>query len=190
MAARWVASIQGAPEVEELAARSDADQPVVFVPGFVGLGAPHWVPKARGVLFGLTRGTSAADLGRATLEGVAYQIADLIDAAGRDADSRVHSLRVDGGMARNNWFLQCQADILGLPVLQAPVSEATAQGAAFLAGLRAGVWANEQQLRELGSEARRFEPRLPAAEREQRLRLWHRAVKAVIAFYSEDADRD
>lgn len=174
-----------APEVEDLAARSDAGQPVLFVPGFVGLGAPHWVPQARGVLFGLTRGTSAADLGRAALEGVAYQVADLIDAAGGDAGARLHSLRVDGGMARNAWFLQCQADILGLPVLQAAVSEATALGAAYLAGLRMGVWSSEEQLRGLGGEARRFEPRLPAAQRERRLRLWHRAVQAVIAFYSE-----
>ncbi len=176
---------QQAPEVEELAARSDAGQPVIFVPGFVGLGAPHWAPKARGVLFGLTRGTTAADLGRAALEGVAYQVADLIDAAGRDAGQRLHSLRVDGGMARNAWFLQCQADILGLPVLQAPVSEATALGAAYLAGLQTGVWSSEKQLRELTTEARRFEPRLSAEERERRLRLWHRAVQAVIAFYSE-----
>jgi glycerol kinase len=179
-----------APEVEALAARSDAEQPVVFVPGFVGLGAPHWAPRARGVLFGLTRGTSAADLGRATLEGVAYQVADLIDAAGHDAGARVHSLRVDGGMARNAWFLQCQADILGLPVLQAPVSEATALGAAYLAGLRTGVWTSEQQLRGLRSEARRFEPRLPAAEREQQLRLWHRAVQAVVAFYAEESNHE
>ncbi len=173
-----------AQDVEELAARSDAGQPVVFVPGFVGLGAPHWAPKARGVLFGLTRGTSAADLGRAALEGVAYQVADLIDAAGRDAGQRLHRLRVDGGMARNAWFLQCQADILGLPILQAPVSEATALGTAYLAGLRMGVWSSEQQLRQLASEARCFEPRLPADERERRLQLWHRAVQAVIAFYS------
>lgn len=177
---------ENAPEVEALAARSDAEQPVVLVPGFVGLGAPHWAPKARGVLFGLTRGTTAADLGRATLEGVAYQIADLIDAAGRDAGERLIGLRVDGGMAKNAWFLQCQADILGLPVLQAEVSEATARGAAFLAGLQCGVWSSEEQLRKLGSEARRFEPRLPSAERERRLRLWHRAVRAVIAFYAEE----
>ncbi len=177
--------LKDAPEVEELAARSDAGQPVLFVPGFVGLGAPHWVPEARGVLFGLTRGTTAADLGRATLEGVACQVADLIDAAGHDAGARMRSLRVDGGMARNAWFLQCQADILGLPVLQAPATEATALGAAYLAGLRLGVWSSEQQLRELGSEARRFEPRLSPAERERRMRLWHRAVRAVIAFYTE-----
>jgi glycerol kinase len=173
-----------APEVEELAARSDAEQPVVFVPGFVGLGAPHWVPEARGVLFGLTRGTTAADLGRATLEGIACQIADLIDAAGRDAGGRLRSLRVDGGMARNAWFLQCQADILGLPVLQSATSEATALGAAFLAGLRMGVWTSQDQLRSLGEEARRFEPRLSAEERERRLQLWRRAVRAVIAFYT------
>jgi glycerol kinase len=177
--------LKEAPEVEALAERSDAGQPVLFVPGFVGLGAPHWAPKARGVLFGLTRGTSAADLGRAVLEGVAFQVADLIDAACRDAGKRLHSLHVDGGMARNVWFLQCQADILGLPVLQAPVSEATALGAAYLAGLQTGVWSSEQQLRELGTEARRFESRLPDAERERRLRLWHRAVQAVIVFYSE-----
>jgi glycerol kinase len=176
--------LKSAPEVEELAGRSDLRQPVLFVPGFVGLGAPHWVPDARGVLFGLTRGTTAADLGRATLEGVAYEVSDLIDAAGRDAGERLRSLRVDGGMARNAWFLQCQADILGLPVLQAPVSEATALGAAYLAGLQTGVWSGEKALRELGTEARQFEPRLPAEERERRLQLWHRAVKSVIAFYA------
>ncbi len=178
--------LENAPEIEALAARSDAEQPIVFVPGFVGLGAPHWIPNARGVLFGLTRGTSAADLGRATLEGVAYQVADLIEAAGRDAGERLHSLRVDGGMANNAWFLQCQADVLGLPVLQAAASEATARGAAFLAGLQCGVWASEEQLRGLSSPARPFEPRLPEAERERRMHLWHRAVRAVIAFYSEE----
>jgi glycerol kinase len=178
--------LKDAPEVEELAARSDSGQPILLVPGFVGLGAPHWVPETRGVLFGLTRGTTAADLGRATLEGVACQIVDLIDAAGRDAGERLHSLRVDGGMARNVWFLQCQADILGLPILQAPAAEATALGAAYLAGLRMGVWSSEQQLRELGSEARRFEPRLSPEERERRLKLWHRAVRTVIAFYTDN----
>ncbi len=123
-----------APAVEELARRSDPEQPVLFVPGFVGLGAPHWVPEARGVLFGLTRGTTAADLGRAVLEGVAYQVADLIAAAAEDMGRPLKNLRVDGGMARNAWFLQCQADVLGLPVAASPHSEATARGAAFLAG--------------------------------------------------------
>src|SRR4029077_5609416 len=119
---------------------SDPEQPILFVPGFVGLGAPHWVPEARGVLFGLTRGTTAADVSRATLEGVAFQVADLIGAAGDDTGQPLEALRVDGGMARNAWFLQCQADFLGLPVLQGPHSESTALGAAFLAGLRVGLW--------------------------------------------------
>ena len=143
-----------APEVEALAGQSDPEQPVLFVPGFVGLGAPHWVPEARGVLFGLTRGTTPADLARATLEGVAFQVADLIDAAGKDAGAPLLSLRVDGGMARNAWFLQCQADVLGLPVLQAPQSESTALGAAFLAGLQAGVWPDLDSLRRLAGESR------------------------------------
>src|SRR6202041_2265055 len=128
---------KSAAEVEQLAKESNPAEPVLFVPGFVGLGAPHWVPEARGVIFGLTRATTAADLGRAALEGVAFQVADLIDAAVRDLATPLRSLQVDGGMARNAWFLQCQADILGLPVVQAAQSESTALGAAFLAGLKA-----------------------------------------------------
>ena len=129
-----------AAAIECLAADSNSDQPVLFVPGFVGLGAPHWVPEARGVLFGLTRGTTVADVSRATLEGVAFQVGDLIGAAGQDAGRPMEALRVDGGMARNAWFLQCQADLLGLPVIQSTQSESTALGASLLAGLKAGVW--------------------------------------------------
>jgi glycerol kinase len=174
-----------APAIESLAAQSDPDQPVIFVPGFVGLGAPHWVPEARGVLFGLTRGTSAADVSRATLEGVAFQITDLIDAAASDAGVGLRSLRVDGGMARNAWFLQNQADVLGLPVEQSATSEATALGAAYLAGLGAGVWPDTDALRKLAGAARTFSPRLDSAERQKRLERWRRAVKAVIGFYQE-----
>ncbi len=173
-----------APAVEELARQSDPEQPVLFVPGFVGLGAPHWVPEARGVLFGLTRGTTGADLGRAALEGVAYQVADLTAAATEDVGEPLKSLRVDGGMARNAWFLQCQADVLGLPVVQTPHSEATARGAAFLAGWRAGVWSDLEALRRLSEDARTFTPMLSAEERERRMTLWRRAVRAVIAFYT------
>ncbi len=173
-----------APAVEELARQSDPEQPVLFVPGLVGLGAPHWVPEARGVLFGLTRGTTAADLGRAVLEGVAYQVADLTAAAAEDVGEPLTSLRVDGGMARNAWLLQCQADVLGLPVVQTPHSEATARGAAFLAGWRAGVWPDLAALRRLSEDARTFTPVLSAEERERRLTLWRRAVRAVIAFYT------
>jgi glycerol kinase len=173
-----------APAVEGLAAQSDLEQPVLFVPGFVGLGAPHWVPEARGVLFGLTRGTTAADVSRATLEGVAFQVADLIGAAGEDAGRPLTALRVDGGMARNAWFLQCQADLLGLPVLQSPHSESTALGAALLAGLNAGVWPDLEALRKLPQQDRRFEPQLAAEERQRRGAQWRKAVRAVIDFYT------
>jgi glycerol kinase len=173
-----------AEAVEALARQSDPEQPVIFVPGFVGLGAPHWVPEARGVLFGLTRGTTAADLGRAALEGVAFQVADLVEAAGKDAAAPLAALRVDGGMARNAWFLQRQADVLGLPVLQAPQSESTALGAAYLAGLRAGVWPDLDGLRRLGQPARRFDPQWSAEERGRRRAQWRKAVQAVIGFYT------
>ncbi len=173
-----------AAEVEGLAERSDPEQPVVFVPGFVGLGAPHWIPEARGVLFGVTRGTTAADLGRAALEGVAFQVADLIDAAAKDAGRPLRELRVDGGMAANAWFLQCQADVLGLPVVASPDREATARGAAYLAGLKAGVWPGEEGLKKLTAGGKTFTPRLEAGERSRRLTRWRKAVQAVIGFYT------
>jgi glycerol kinase len=173
-----------APAVENLASNSDGSQSVIFVPALVGLGAPHWVPEARGVLFGVTRGTTAAELARAALEGVAFQVADLIEAARKDAGEPLQSLRVDGGMARNAWFLQFQADVLGLPVVQAAHSESTALGAAFLAGLRAGVWPDLDGLRRLSLGENRFSPRLADADRQRRLDEWRRAVQAVIAFYA------
>jgi glycerol kinase len=176
-----------AAEIESFAAHANPQQQVLFIPGFVGLGAPHWAPEVRGAILGLTRGTTAADLARAALEGVAYQVADLVDAAGNDAGRPLRELRVDGGMARNTWFLQCQADALGLPLLQAPQSESTALGAAYLAGLRIGVWPDLDALRSLAREARRFEPRLSAPERERRLKRWRRAVRTLIEFHSDDA---
>jgi glycerol kinase len=171
--------------VEGLAQQSDPEQSVVFVPGLVGLGAPHWVPEARGVLFGLTRGTTGADLARAALEGVAFQVADLVEAAASDAGQPLASLRVDGGMARNAWFLQRQADVLGLPVHQAAQSESTALGAAYLAGLHVGLWPDLDSLRRLGQEARCFHPLWTDQERRERLARWRKAVQAVIAFYRE-----
>jgi glycerol kinase len=172
-----------ADRVEALARQSDPEQPIIFVPALVGLGAPHWVPEARGTLLGLTRATSAADLARATLEGVAFQVADLLDAAAQDAGQPIRELRVDGGMARNAWFLQRQADVLGLPVLQAPSAESTALGAAFLAGLHVGLWPDLDSLRRLVQEAHRFQPSWTDDARQRRLAHWRRAVQAVIGFY-------
>jgi glycerol kinase len=173
-----------AMEVENLAASADPVNPTLFVPGFVGLGAPYWVPNARGVLFGLTRATSAADLARAALEGVAFQVADLIDAAAKDLGRPLASLRTDGGMAANAWFLQRQADFLGVPVLQTPHGEATARGAAYLAGLRVGVYPSLNALKKLEGEPRVFQPALAETERQRRRKEWHKAVQTVIAHYT------
>src|SRR5581483_2342327 len=174
-----------AADVEELARRSDPEQPILFVPGFVGLGAPHWLPEARGVVFGLTRNTTAAELARAALEGVAMEVVDLVEAAGRDTGQPLRSLRVDGGMAQNAWFLQCQADLLGLPVLQAAHSEATALGAAYLAGLHVKLWPDLAALSKLEQPGQRFEPRMSAEEKNRRLTRWRKAVKSVIEFYRQ-----
>ncbi len=177
--------IQQSADVEALAQTSDPDQPVLFVPAFVGLGAPHWVPEARGVLFGLTRNTTAGDLARAALEGVAFQVTDLVEAADRDTPVPLQVLRVDGGMAQNDWFLQRQADVLGKPVSAAPQKEATALGAAYLAGLGAGVWSSLEDLTRLAESGRTFAPAWPDAHRQERLKQWRRAVRQVIAFYRE-----
>jgi glycerol kinase len=177
-------------EVERLARESNPAEPVLFVPGLVGLGAPHWVPEARGVIFGLTRATTAADLGRAALEGVAFQVADLIDAAEKDmgvpaASGRAGAvdLKVDGGMSANDWFLQFQADMLGRAVARAAQAESTALGAAYLAGVGASL-ADEKKLAALAAAATRFEARMPPAERDRKLAAWRKAVQAVVAFYS------
>jgi len=175
--------IGSAHEIEGLASQADAEQEVLMVPGFVGLGAPHWVPEVRGAILGLTRGTTAAELARAALEGVAFQVVDLIEAAGKDAGQPLRSLRVDGGMARNIWFLQRQADLSGIPVSQSTHSESTALGAAYLAGLHVGVWPDLDALHRLSGEAKRYDPKLPEDERRRRLERWRRAVQAVIALY-------
>jgi glycerol kinase len=173
---------------ESLAEAADPNQPTLFVPSFVGLGAPHWVPEARGAMFGLTRNTGPAELARATLEGVAFQVADLVEAAKSDAAAPVPELRVDGGMTQNRWFLQTQANLLGLPVHAAAHAESTALGAAFLAGLKVGVWSDQESLRRLTSGGARYAPDMPASERERRQRQWRRAVRAVIAYDAEAAD--
>ncbi|HVL12181.1 MAG TPA: glycerol kinase GlpK [Gemmata sp.] len=178
-------------EVERLARESNPAEPVLFVPGLVGLGAPHWVPEARGVIFGLTRATTAADLGRAALEGVAFQVADLIDAAEKDmgvppAAGRADAvaLKVDGGMSANDWFLQFQADTLGRTVARAAVGESTALGAAFLAAVGAGLTDEGKLAAVVSAAAARFEPKMPPADRDRKLAAWRKAVRAVVAFYS------
>lgn len=177
-------AVGAAPEIDVLARQADGTSGVLFVPALTGLGAPHWEPEARGTIFGLTRGTTVADLARATLEGVAYQVADLIDAMNADLAAPLSDLRVDGGMARSEPFLQFQADLLGLPLSRSPQVESTALGAALLAGLGVGLWPDAASAAErLQVGARRFEPSREAVWRQAALDRWRRAVETVKDHY-------
>ena len=169
--------IRKAADVEALATSVPDSGGVVFVPAFAGLGAPHWDPFARGAIFGLTRGTQAAHLARAALESIALQVADLLDAVTADSGIRTTELRVDGGAAANDTLMQLQADLLQAPVVRPKVTETTALGAAYLAGLAANVWTSIDALTEQWQVERRFSPRMsPAAARALRVR-WAEAVE-------------
>ena len=168
--------IRSAEEVEQLAASVPDSGGVHFVPAFTGLGAPHWDPNARGIICGLTRGSTRAHIARAALESMAFQTADVLRAMQKDAGIGIQELRVDGGAARNDLLMQFQADILGVPVVRPRVTETTALGAAFLAGLAVGYWKDRDQLAGLWQEDRRFEPTLAAEVREARYGAWREAV--------------
>lgn len=170
-------AIASAGDVEALAASVDDTGGVYVVPAFAGLGAPHWDPYARGTMVGLTRGSGLAEIARATLESIAFQVADVVDAMVADGAPRLTALRVDGGAAANDLLLQLQADILDVPVERPRVLETTALGAAYLAGLAVGFWADQAELGANWRLDRRFEPAMPAARRESLLDGWHRAVE-------------
>jgi glycerol kinase len=168
--------IDSSAEIEALAASVPDSGGVAFVPAFVGLGAPYWDPQARGALFGLTRGTTGAHIARAALEAIALQVADLVGALENESTLPLAELRVDGGAAANNLLLQLQADLLGRPVVRPQVTETTALGAAYLAGLAVGVWRDESELASLWRAERRFEPDMPAAEVATIKARWQEAV--------------
>jgi len=163
-------------DIEALAASTPDTGGVILVPAFAGLGAPHWDPHARGAIVGLTRGTTRAHIARAALESIGYQVADLVEAMRADAPDEAGELRVDGGAARNDLLMQFQADMLGVPVVRPQVTETTALGAAYLAGLAVGVWPSAAHLDEQWRVDRRFDPQMPANEREARRQRWHDAV--------------
>jgi glycerol kinase len=172
--------IKSAAETEALA-RARADNGGVYlVPAFVGLGAPHWSPDARGTIYGLTRASGPAELARAALEAVAYQTADLLSAIEGDG-VKPKALRVDGGMVANDWLMQFLADILSVPVERPKVMETTALGAAFLAGLHAGIYSSTDDIARIWSRDRRFEPLMSAADRERNLSGWRKAVARTLA---------
>jgi glycerol kinase len=148
----------------------------VFVPALTGLGSPHWDPYARGTIVGITRGTGRAHLARATLESIAFQTCDAVDAMHDAGAPELRELKADGGATANGWLMQFQADMLGKPVVVPEVSETTALGAAFLAGVGAKRW-TQDHIRSLWSERARYEPSMSDDERRTRHHEWERAVE-------------
>jgi glycerol kinase len=169
--------IKKAADVETLAKQVKDSGGVVFVPALAGLGAPHWRPEARGLIRGIDRGTSAAHLARATLEGIAFLIHDLAEAVRAEAQRPIPVFKVDGGASQNDLLMQMQADLLGVPVVRPKVAETTALGAAYLAGLAVGFWSDEAQIAALWSRERVFEPQVSAEAGTGRLAEWKRAVE-------------
>lgn len=168
--------VRNSQDIEALAASVPDSGGVVFVPALSGLGAPHWDAEARGVISGLTRGSTRAHLARATLEGIAFQIRDLVEAMRGSFGRSPRALKVDGGATRNDLLLQIQADLLGLPVVRPAVTSTTALGAALLCALNLGVAPSLEALGRSWREDRRFKPRIRAPERLSRVRQWDRAV--------------
>jgi glycerol kinase len=149
---------------------------VYVVPAFVGLSAPYWDQYARGAIMGLTRGANRNHLIRATLESIAYQIRDVIECMEEDSGIRNSELKVDGGASKNNFLMQFQADLLGVPVLRPKIVETTARGAAFLAGLATGFWKDQAELDDTFELDRRFEPSIDQATRDKLYAGWKKAV--------------
>ena len=168
--------IRRSRDVERLAASVDDAGGVTMVPALAGLGAPHWRPEARGIISGLTRGTTAAHIARAALEGIAFQCHDVLRAMEADSGKPLREVRVDGGAAENDLLLQFQADVLGRTIVRPRVTSTTALGAALLAGLAAGLYRSLDEIRAAWREERRFEPRMERAEAEERLSVWRAAV--------------
>jgi glycerol kinase len=167
--------IERASDTEALAASLEGNDGVYFVPALTGLGSPHWDPQARGTIVGLTRGTGRAHLARATLEAIAYQTVDALDAMGRASREPLSELRADGGATANRWLMQFQADVLGVPVLVPEIAETTALGAAYLAGVGVGAW-TLSDVRDGWREGARYEPRMGEDERESLLAGWSGAL--------------
>jgi glycerol kinase len=164
--------IRHATEVEALAASVDDTGGVVFVPALSGMGAPHWDADARGTITGISRGTTAAHIARATLEAIAMQSRDVLQAMQDDAGIELAELRVDGGASANDLLMQMQADVLGVPVVRPKNVETTVLGAAYLAGLGCGIWSGREDVRDSWEIDRRFEPAISASEREARVSAW------------------
>ena len=184
-AVKWlrdgIGVITHAHETNDMATRVPNNHGVYMVPAFVGLGAPYWDPDARGAIFGLTLGATAAHLARAALEAVGYQTMDLLDVMVRDSDATPATIRIDGGMAANDWLCQFLADVLRVPVERPAHLETTALGAAFHAGLATGIWPDLAALARTWVSEDRFQSSMPAADRDHLAAGWHRAVAKTLS---------
>jgi glycerol kinase len=174
--------IKNAAESEQVANAVEDTNGVYVVPAFVGLGAPYWDQYARGTIVGLTRGANWQHIVRATLESIAYQSRDVVDAMAADSGIPLQALRVDGGATQNNFLMQFQADILGVPVERPAVVETTALGAAYLAGLAVGFWQSQEEIAAQWQLERTFEPKMSAKEREEKYAGWQRAIERAKAW--------
>ncbi|MBT5793732.1 MAG: glycerol kinase GlpK [Deltaproteobacteria bacterium] len=168
---------EDASETQAMAESVEDSGGVFVVPAFVGLGAPHWDPYARGTIVGLTRDTNRSHIVRASLEAIAFQSAEVISSIAKDTGTNIKELRIDGGAAANNFLCQFQADLLGLNVTRPQILETTAMGAAFLAGLAVGVWENQTEIRNLWQEEKTFSANISRANAEQKMKDWSRAVE-------------
>ena len=173
--------IHHSADVEALASKVDNSEGVYMVPAFTGLGAPHWNPDARGTMFGITRGTTTAHIARAALESIAYQTMDVLKSMEADAGIAIKELRVDGGATANNLLMQFQSDILNTKVLRPTITETTALGAAYLAGLAVGYWKNIEEIQEQWQIDETFEPQMDEDKRATLKMGWQKAVRATIA---------
>jgi glycerol kinase len=173
--------IDDAGESEALARRVDDAGGVHLVPAFTGLGAPYWDMRARGAILGITRGTTREHIVRAALEAIAFQTRDVLEVMVHDAGFGIEKLRVDGGAVANDFLMQFQADILGMPIERPVVAETTALGAAYLAGLATGFWRDAEEVSSLWRLGARFEPEMDADKREQLYSGWKGAVRRVLS---------
>jgi glycerol kinase len=174
--------IKSSDDVEQLAATVPDNGGLFLVPAFTGLGAPHWDPYARGIIAGLTRGATAAHIARATLESIAFQVADLLGAMEDDAGTPLAELRVDGGATANNLLMQFQADLLGVPVVRPQIRETTALGAAYLAGLAVGYWRDRDEIAGHWEPEKLFIPAMAREEVDGLRRQWQRALERAKAW--------
>jgi len=177
--------IRKSSEVEKLAAKVRDSEGVYFIPAFAGLGAPHWNQYARGTLFGLTRGSTSAHIARAALDSIAYQTYEVLQAMQADSGITIRELRVDGGATVNNLLMQFQSDLIGTRVICPKITETTALGAAYLAGLAVGYWKNTEDIEKQWQLDRAFIPEMQAEQVNTLIKGWKRAVNAAIS-WSQD----